>query len=113
MTIDGMIWPGVIALQTQPVGDVWSDWGGVVTAVAGIMMIIVLTGILIWQVFKTMQTRMTTQAVIAQDQAFRDLAERATSAQESIAAETTRISADINEIKARVAAMEKLLREVE
>jgi predicted negative regulator of RcsB-dependent stress response len=113
MRIEEVIWLAPIALQTDPGTVAWSDWGGVITSVAGIMLVIILAGVLIWQVFKTMQTRMTTQAVIAQDQAFRELAERATAAQETIASESARMSAEITEIRSRVTAMEKLLREVE
>lgn len=113
MIPDWTAWPAVLALQAEPAGDTWSDWGGVVMGIAGITFVLVLAAVLIWQVFKTAQTRMTTQAVIARDQAFRDLAERVTVSQEEIAAETARISAEIREISARVAAMEKMLREVE
>ncbi len=104
--------PGMIAVQTDP-GPGALAWGSVIMGVAGIALILVLAGIVLWQIFKTMQTRMTTQAEIARDQAFRELAERAAAAQETIAADTARISAELTAISTRVAAVEKMLREVE
>ncbi|MBA2518710.1 MAG: hypothetical protein H0V24_03510 [Chloroflexia bacterium] len=104
--------PGMIAVQTGP-GPGALEWGTVVMGVTGIFLILVLAAIVLWQVFKTMQTRMTTQAAIARDQAFRELAERATAAQETIAADTARITPELTAISTRVAAIEKLLREVE
>jgi hypothetical protein len=104
--------PGAIALQSSPGVDVWSGWGSAVLVTAVSVLVLALIGIVIWQIFKTAQTRMTTQAIIAQDEQFRRLAERAAESQATIAVETARISAELQEISVRIAAMERMLRDV-
>ncbi|MDQ3654905.1 MAG: hypothetical protein M3457_07495 [Chloroflexota bacterium] len=113
MTMEWLGIPGAITLQTNAGADVWSGWGSVIMGVSVVGLTLVLVGIVIWQVFRTMQTRMTTQAVIAQDEAYRKLAERVADSQAGIATETARIAAELTAMSARVTAMEKLLREVE
>lgn len=102
----------LIAPQTTPASDVWSGWGSALLVTAATVLVLVLIGIVIWQLFKTAQTRMTTEAVIAQDAQFRRLAERSAESQATIAVETARISAELQEISARITAMERMLREV-
>lgn len=110
--MDWTLTPGAIALQSNAAVDVWSGWGSAVLVTAATVLILALVGIVIWQIFKTAQTRMTTQAIIAQEEQFRRLAERAAESQATIAVETARISAELQEISTRIAAMERMLREV-
>lgn len=68
----------------------------------------VLLVVFIWQIFATSRAR----ASAAREEAYQKLAERATAAQESTAQEQQKISEDLRDLRTRVAAIEKLLREV-
>ena len=92
--------------------DVWEGWGSVIMIVGGMMLIAILLGIVIWQIFKTAQSRMLAADAIARDEAYRRLAEQSASTQEQLAAQQQRIADDMIELRERVGAIEKLLREV-
>ena len=81
-----------------------------VFGIAALIAVIIVA--LIWQIFRTAQTKTATEATFAQEEAYRTLAEQAVAAQRTIAEEQRTIAAEMAELRTRVAAMEKLLREV-
>jgi len=80
-------------------GTAWSDAG---IAIAGIVFVTTVATVAIWQIFGTWRARM----IVAREDAYRKLAEEASAAQQNIAA-------DLAEVRDRVRAIERLLREVE
>ena len=88
-----------------------TGWGivfvlGVVAAVAVVVVVAV------WQSFAVARTKTAAEAELARDGAYRQLAERATAAQQGIAEDQQRIAGELTELRNRVSAIEKLLREV-
>ncbi len=109
----------VLTASTIPVwtshdtsSDVWEGWGSVMLVVGGMVLIAILLGIVIWQIFRTAQSRMLAADHIARDEAYRRLAEQSATTQEQLVAQQQRIADDMSELRERVGAIEKLLREV-
>ena len=109
----------VLTLATIPVwtshdtdNRVWEGWGSVMLVVGGMVLVAILLGIVIWQIFKTAQSRMLAADHIARDEAYRRLAEQSAATQEQLAAQQQRIADDLAELRERVGAIETLLREV-
>ncbi|MPZ23724.1 MAG: hypothetical protein GEU28_09295 [Dehalococcoidia bacterium] len=93
--------------------DIWEGWGSVALVVGSTLVVLLIVGALLWQLIKTLQTRMTTQAEIARDGAFRRLAEESTATQRQFIEQQESVVSDMSDVKARLAAIEKLLREVD
>ncbi len=70
------------------------------------LLILVLVVVIIWQGSRIAQTKMKVDAEMAGNEAYRKLAEEAVSVQQKMAE-------DISDIRERMTAIEKLLREVE
>lgn len=88
-----------------------SGWGIVfVLGLAAIIAVVLV--VVVWQVFKSGQTAMQTDAVVARDGEYRQLAAESTAAQQKIADAQQRIADELAELRSRVAAIEKLLSEV-
>lgn len=75
-------------------------------ALAMSLMITVFIGVLIRQLFKYSQTKLMSKAAIARDEAYHKLAEEAVAVQR-------KISEDLADLRNRVEAIERMLREVE
>lgn len=88
-----------------------TGWGSVFVLGLAALVAIILVAI-IWQVFKTAQTKTAADATFAQEAAYRTLAEGAVRAQQSTAEWQRKMATDLADLRDRVAAMEKLLREV-
>ena len=88
------------------------SWPEAVLSSVGAGGVFVAVVVLIWQVFKSYQARVAARVTIAQDEAFRRLAEEATAAQRKTAAELAGLTEGVAELRGRVAALEKLLSEV-
>lgn len=71
-------------------------------------LITLLVAVVIWQVFSVARARVAA----SREQAYQQLAAQATEAQRQIAADLDRATGELTELRQRVAAMEKLLREV-
>ncbi len=82
----------------------------VILPIGGMIFILVLlvplAVVLAWQGFKTYQVKISSNAEIARDEAYRKLAEEAVAVQR-------KISEDLADLRARVASIEKMLREIE
>jgi hypothetical protein len=88
-----------------------SGWGIVfILGLAAVIMVVAV--VVIWQVFKTAQTKVEADVIVARDDAYRQLAAQSTAAQQKIAEEQQRIAAALSDLQLRVTAIEKLLREV-
>ena len=73
-----------------------------------LMLFLGVIPLVVWQGFVTWRTR----ASLARDDAYRKLAEQFAAEQRKAAEEQQKISEDLGDLRARVAAIEKLLREV-
>ena len=89
------------------------SWPDAVVAATATVIVFVVAIVAIWQAFKTWQSRIATRGLVAQDEAYRKLAEEATAAQRKIADEQRRMAEDLAEVRSRLAAIEKLLHDVE
>ncbi len=81
---------------------------GMIFVLGLLALITVLIVVFIWQIFATSRAR----ASAAREEAYQKLADRSVEAQERTAGEQQKISEDLGDLRARVAAIEKLLREV-
>lgn len=100
-------------VETQAENEVWSGWGSVFFTL-GMMTIFALVGtVLIWQIFRTRQATIESRARIAQEEAYRRLAEEATSVQNRTAADLAHLTEGMADLRVRVANIERMLREVE
>lgn len=97
---------------SSEVNDVWSGWGSVVFVLAMTAIVALIAALVIWQLFRTRQTSMMTQARIAESNAYQKLAEEATTAQNRTAAELEQLSETIGDLRTRVASIERMLAEV-
>lgn len=82
------------------------EYAGMGFVVAMSFIILILLVVLIWQGSKIARTKMQIDAQLDQDNAYRKMAEESAFFQKQI-------SEDISDLRDRVAAIEKMLREVE
>jgi hypothetical protein len=91
-----------------------SDTGWGIIFVLGLaLMASAVLSLILWQGIKTGRETQKNQITTEQGDAYRKLAERATEAQETAARQLTTMREDISDLRARVAAMERMMREVE
>ncbi len=72
-----------------------------------LVLLTVLIVVVLWQVFATKRAKLS----VDRKEEYRTLAERSTAAQQSTAEEQRKISEDLGDLRTRVSAIEKLLRE--
>jgi uncharacterized protein HemX len=104
-----------IQAQTEPEieqNDVWEGWGSVILVCGFVLLVALILALVIWQLFRTRQTRMMTDARVAEANAYRTLAEEAATAQTRMANELAALGETITDLRTRVASIEKLLAEV-
>jgi hypothetical protein len=92
--------------------DVWSGWGSVILAACAVVAFMTMLTVVLWQVFRTWQARLDARVTLARDEDYKALAEQSTTAQKRMASEQERLSADLGEIRNRIASIEKMLAEV-
>ena len=80
---------------------------GMIFALVMFALITVLIAVVVWQGFATWRAR----ASVAREEAYRKLAEQSSAAQRRTAEEQQKISEDLGDLRAQVAAIEKLLRD--
>ena len=83
--------------------EVW----GMIFALVLFALITFLIVVVVWQGFATWRAR----ASVAREEAYRKLAEQSTAAQRRTAEEQQKISEDLGDLRAQIAAIEKLLRD--
>ena len=82
-------------------------------AVAGITMIIVITSVLIWKLMRTAQVKLAAGGRERIEAQYRQAIADGTAAEQVTATRLAELSEGVQELRVRVAAIEKLLREVE
>lgn len=89
-----------------------ADWivvFGMFFALGLLALVTVVIVVAIWQSFATRRAKMS----VEREEAYRKLAEQAMDSQQKTALESQKIAEGIEELRTRVAAIEKILREVE
>lgn len=112
MNIDGLIL--ITAQASDPdVNEVWSGWGSVLFVLVILTLITFAVCFGAWQYMKTRRATLESRAEIAREEAYRRLAEEATSVQNRTAAELHQLTEGMADLRVRVATIERVLREVE
>jgi hypothetical protein len=93
--------------------SVWEGWGADLLALSATTLVLALVGVLIWQVFKTYQTKLMADAHVAHEAGYRTLAEQSTRAQEVAAQQLALLQENVAELNSRVTSIERLLKDVE
>ncbi|HET9660930.1 MAG TPA: hypothetical protein VFP05_11415 [Thermomicrobiales bacterium] len=88
------------------------SWPEAAVAIAGIVLVIVIVSVISWQIFRTGQVAISSEATSKRDASFAQAIADATAAQNTTAHRLAELSEEIKELKGRVTAMEKLLQEV-
>ncbi len=89
------------------------DLVGMGSALLVLCLVTVVFVVIISQVFKNRRAKIATAAEIAQNEAYRNLAEEAITVQRKTAEDQQKITRDISEMKERINSIEKMLREVQ
>ncbi len=88
------------------------SWPEAAVAIAGIVLVIVIVSVIAWQIFRTGQVAISSDATSKRDASFAQAIADATAAQNTTAHRLAELGEEIKELKGRVSAIEKLLREV-
>ena len=86
-------------------------WGIVFVLVIAALVTVFLI-VAVWQGLKVEQAKAASREAVAQDEAYRKLAEQATAAQQTIAEEQRKTAEELAALRSRVAAIETMMREV-
>ena len=78
-----------------------------------LVLIVILLVVLMKQVYKTKHIQIASEAELSRDTAYRKLAESSCQLQREIKEGQDKLAAELVQLRTRVAAIEKLLREVE
>jgi hypothetical protein len=81
-------------------------------AIAGIILVLVIIAVLIWQIFRTGQVAISSDATKERDASYAQVIAEATAAQNTTSHRLAELSEEIKDLRLRVEAMEKLLQEV-
>jgi hypothetical protein len=88
------------------------SWPEAAVAIAGIVLVIVIVSVIAWQIFRTGQVAISSDANSKRDASFAQAIADGTAAQNTTAHRLAELSEEIKELKGRVTAVEKLLQEV-
>ena len=89
------------------------NWQDATVAVFGILLVISLGSVLIWQIFKTGQVAISSEASKKKEAEYNQAIADATAAQQVTAARLAELTEDIKDLQARFTAIEQLLKQVE
>lgn len=89
-----------------------TSWPDAAVVIAGILLVVVIVTALIWQIFRTGQVAIASDANSKRDASFAQAIADATAAQNTTAHRLSELSEEIKDLRGRVSAMEKLLQEV-
>jgi hypothetical protein len=104
-----------VRAQTETVNetnDVWAGWGSVIFVLSMTGIVALIAALIIWQLFRTRQTKMMSDARVAEANAYRSLAEDATAAQNHTTEELKYLRESMADLRTRVASIERMLAEV-
>lgn len=88
------------------------SWPEAAVAIAGIVLVIVIVSVIAWQIFRTGQVAISSDASSKRDASFAQAIADATAAQNTAALRLADLSEEIKDLRQRVTSMEKLLQEV-
>ena len=88
-----------------------AGWG-IIFVLGLAALIAIIIAIVLWQVFKTQQTKVSSRDAIARDADYRKLAEKSASVHEQIAAELKILRTEITDTRHRIQELERILKEV-
>jgi hypothetical protein len=100
---------GVEVQLLQTAVDTGESWPDAAIAMAGITMLTAIAVVVIWQVFASWRARVS----LAREEAYRKLAEQTSSTQQTTVLQLGELTEGMADLRTRVTAIEKLLREVE
>lgn len=89
------------------------SWAEATFISAIVIAVMAAISICAWQASKYLRARTSAKEAIARDEAYRRLAEQASAALATTADEQERIADELTDLRVKVTAIEKLLREVE
>lgn len=104
-----------VQAQTETANDnneVWGGWGSVAFVTTIVTLVALIVALLIWQLFRTKQVRTAAEVSIAQEAAYKKLAEQVADAQTRTAGELAVIRESVTDLRTRVATIERMLAEV-
>jgi hypothetical protein len=89
---------------------IWAatSWAEASIAIAGIVFVMVVASVLIWQIFSTGRTGLSAK----RENAYRKLAEESTEAQERTADTLEKAVAELADLRGRTAELERMLKDV-
>lgn len=88
------------------------SWPEASVAIAGIALVIIIVSVIAWQIFRTGQVAISSDATSKRDASFAQAIADATAAQNTTSHRLAELSEEIKDLRTRVSAMEKLLQEV-
>ncbi len=101
-----------VQAQTETVddtNDVWAGWGSVIFVLSMTGIVALIAALIIWQAFRTKQTRMMSDARVAEANAYKALAEEAAAAQTRTASELATLSESVSDLRTRGATSHRML----
>jgi type II secretory pathway component PulM len=89
------------------------SWQEATVAVVFLLLVIVIVSVLIWQIFKTGQVAIASDAATMKDALYQQAIADSTAAQQVVATRLAELTEGVQELRTRMTSIEKLLREVE
>ena len=86
-----------------------TEWPEAAIAIAGIVLVIAITVVVIWQAAATLRAR----AAVQREEAYRRLAEESVAAQRSVADQLERAVAELGALGSRTSELERLMKTIE
>ncbi|HQE23991.1 MAG TPA: hypothetical protein PLM20_08830 [Syntrophomonadaceae bacterium] len=94
-------------------GDIIFGIGGMGFVLFILTLLTIIIVVVVSQLFKTSRAKAASKAQITRDEAYRKLADEAISFQKQMTENHQQLTQDISEMKDRINAIEKMLREIE
>lgn len=102
----------LLQVSGEPDSNVWAGWGSVILVCGVVFLVFAIAALFLWQGMKDGRERMMFEVSNERDDLFRKLADRATASQEQFAETQLQITREIADMRQRIAAMEKMMKEV-
>lgn len=88
------------------------SWPEAAVAITGLVLVIVIVSVIAWQVFRTGQVAISSDAQSKRDASFAQAIADATAAQNTTSHRLAELREEIRDLRNQVSSMEKLLQEV-
>ena len=86
-----------------------TDWSDAAIALGGIAFVTIVISVIVWQIFATGRTAVSSSG----EKAYRKIAEDAANAQVRVASELERMNAELAELRRQTAELQRVLTQVE